>query len=335
MANRYWVGGSGTWNASNTTNWSATSGGTGGASVPTSADTVFLDAASGTVTVTLGANVTVSRLLLNSVFTGTIAFNGFKISLAGNAATIFNGSALTTYTGSPIIECTYSGSTGTRTLTTNVTNETTSFSFNIIAGTDIVQSAQRVKDLNFTGFSGTFEVGTTNKFIYGSLTLSSTMSLTTNTGPFRFEATSGTATHTFNNKTFNCPVTFNAAGSTQILNDALIVGSANTLTLTAGTVNFKSGTTSSAGTFIINGNPTIVLNATTSGSPATISQSTGTVNAQNATIKDITATGGATWNATNNVVDGGGNTGWNFTPSPVYAMGYAFALRSFTERKHF
>lgn len=44
MANRYWVGGSGQWNASNTTNWSATSGGSGGASVPTSGDNVFFDA---------------------------------------------------------------------------------------------------------------------------------------------------------------------------------------------------------------------------------------------------------------------------------------------------
>ena len=42
MANRYWVGGTGSWNAT-TTNWSATSGGAGGASVPTLADDVFFD----------------------------------------------------------------------------------------------------------------------------------------------------------------------------------------------------------------------------------------------------------------------------------------------------
>lgn len=47
MANRYWVGGSGTWDASSTTNWSATSGGAGGASVPTSADAVIFDSNSG------------------------------------------------------------------------------------------------------------------------------------------------------------------------------------------------------------------------------------------------------------------------------------------------
>lgn len=47
MANRYWRGGTGTWNSTNTTNWSATSGGAGGASVPTAADAVIFNASSG------------------------------------------------------------------------------------------------------------------------------------------------------------------------------------------------------------------------------------------------------------------------------------------------
>ena len=53
MANRYWVGGSGTWDATNTANWSATSGGAGGASVPSLTDVVFFNASSGGGTVTL------------------------------------------------------------------------------------------------------------------------------------------------------------------------------------------------------------------------------------------------------------------------------------------
>ena len=73
MANRYWVGGSGTWDATNTANWSATSGGAGGASVPGSADTVTFNAASGAVTVTLGYNPTVQTINFTG-FTGT--FNG-------------------------------------------------------------------------------------------------------------------------------------------------------------------------------------------------------------------------------------------------------------------
>lgn len=53
MANKYWVGGTGTWNNSTTTNWSDTSGGSGGATVPTSADDVFIDSSSGTGVITI------------------------------------------------------------------------------------------------------------------------------------------------------------------------------------------------------------------------------------------------------------------------------------------
>lgn len=44
MANRFWVGNAGTWDASSTTHWSATSGGSAGASAPSSTDDVFFDA---------------------------------------------------------------------------------------------------------------------------------------------------------------------------------------------------------------------------------------------------------------------------------------------------
>lgn len=50
MANRYWVG-TGTWDGSNTANWSTTSGGAGGASVPTSSDNVIFNSSSGVCTV--------------------------------------------------------------------------------------------------------------------------------------------------------------------------------------------------------------------------------------------------------------------------------------------
>jgi hypothetical protein len=39
MADRYWVGGTGTWSSTNTANWSTSSGGAGGASVPTARTT--------------------------------------------------------------------------------------------------------------------------------------------------------------------------------------------------------------------------------------------------------------------------------------------------------
>lgn len=41
MANRYWVGGNANWDATAGTKWATTSGGAGGAAVPTAADDVF------------------------------------------------------------------------------------------------------------------------------------------------------------------------------------------------------------------------------------------------------------------------------------------------------
>jgi hypothetical protein len=52
MPNRYWVGGTGTWDTSSTANWSATSGGAGGASAPTISDDVYLDSNSGVGVIT-------------------------------------------------------------------------------------------------------------------------------------------------------------------------------------------------------------------------------------------------------------------------------------------
>jgi hypothetical protein len=67
MAARFWVGGAGTWSSGNTANWSATSGGAGGASVPGSADTPTFDANSGTGVVTFtNGGVTVSTTTINN-----------------------------------------------------------------------------------------------------------------------------------------------------------------------------------------------------------------------------------------------------------------------------
>jgi hypothetical protein len=58
MADRYWVGGSGNWNATSTTNWAASSGGASGASAPTSADNVIFDTNSNTLLLPFTVTVT-------------------------------------------------------------------------------------------------------------------------------------------------------------------------------------------------------------------------------------------------------------------------------------
>lgn len=57
MADRYWVGAPGdAWDGSAGTKWATTSGGAGGAAVPTSVDDVYFDSNSGAVNVRLGLN---------------------------------------------------------------------------------------------------------------------------------------------------------------------------------------------------------------------------------------------------------------------------------------
>jgi len=72
MADRYWVAG-GTGNYNSSTNWSATSGGASGASVPTAVDNVFFNASSGAGTATINVASSCANLNLTG-FTGTLAF---------------------------------------------------------------------------------------------------------------------------------------------------------------------------------------------------------------------------------------------------------------------
>lgn len=92
MASRYWVGGTGTWG--DTARWSTTSGGAGGASVPTNADDVFFDANSGGGTVTIGGTAK------------TLDLRGFTGNFAGGTSIFYLGS------GSSYLTSTVGGLTG-------------------------------------------------------------------------------------------------------------------------------------------------------------------------------------------------------------------------------
>ena len=86
MANRYWVGGTATWDGTAGTKWSTTSGGAGGSSIPTAADDVFFSAGSGSGTVTLSAS-SVCRSLNCTGFTGTLSHpNSITVSIGDATA---------------------------------------------------------------------------------------------------------------------------------------------------------------------------------------------------------------------------------------------------------
>jgi len=90
MANRYWRGGSGTW-GSTTTNWSATAGGAGGASVPVAGDSVFFTLGTTyTVTFAAGTNFSVTDFTVSG---GTVTFvqaASMVLNVSGNFSILSN-----------------------------------------------------------------------------------------------------------------------------------------------------------------------------------------------------------------------------------------------------
>lgn len=254
MANRYWVGGTASWDATAGSKWALTSGGAGGQAVPTTSDTVFFDANSGANTVTLGTTGACSTISFSG-FTGTFAFGSNTITVAGNTAVIFTGVTTMTVTGTPVVNCTASSSTGTRTINTISMTEANAISFNISAGTDTItiNSASGIKNLNFTGFGGTLTNLT--RTIYGNLTLSSTMSLTSGVNTTTFAATSGIQNITSSTKTMDFPITVAGNGGTTRLVDALTLGSTRQLGLNIGTLDLNDKT-ATAGNFSSNNSNT-------------------------------------------------------------------------------
>ena len=93
MADRYWVGGSGTWDASTTTNWSASPGGANGASVPTATDNVFFDAASasGNYTVSITDGSTCANISVARATAGTLGVTGGALLISGSWTSVATG----------------------------------------------------------------------------------------------------------------------------------------------------------------------------------------------------------------------------------------------------
>jgi len=105
-------------------------------------------------------------------------------------------------------------------------------------------------------------------------------------------------------------------------------------TVTSATaIELPQGATTTFTNFSLSGASTaqVTLRSTSSVTRATVSKASGTVSTSYLTIKDIAATGGATWNAFEGTpyfnVNDGNNTGWIFTgPPSVVNSGAFFSL---------
>lgn len=150
MASRYWVGGTANWDATAGTKWATTSGGGGGSAVPTSADDVFFDGASGAVTVTLASAGNCKNLDFTG-FTGTFAGSS-SISIYGNLT--FVAGMTKTHSGG----ITFRATSGTKTITTNGISVPNAITFNGSGGTFQLQDNLTVgASRNWTLTAGTFD----------------------------------------------------------------------------------------------------------------------------------------------------------------------------------
>jgi hypothetical protein len=158
MATRYWVGGSGTWDTTTTTNWSTASNGAGGASAPTSADNVIIDTSSGTGTITCTAGVC-NNLTVTATQAIILGAASSTLSVYGSL-TFPSGGSFSASTNSWTL--TFAGTTTGLTITTNGKSLSTII-FNGVGGGWTLGSALTTT-VTITLTNGTFDTSSSGNY---------------------------------------------------------------------------------------------------------------------------------------------------------------------------
>ena len=257
--------------------------------------------------------------------TRTIAFGTGNISCSGTGTvwTTATSGNLTT-TGTQVVNVTSSGSTAI-TVSSGALSEANSISFNFTGGTYALTflgtSSHTARNVNFTGYAGTWQAIGSSVIIYGNLTLSTGMSLSASGNTLFFGATSGIKTITSNGKTMDFTPRFDGVGGTWRLEDALTFGSTRVINFANGTVNLNGFTlTAGRGTVLLgtknitfNGGTLLLTDAATTtwnnAAPTnfttTAGTGTGTISMTSASAKTFVG-GGSVYNCTLN--QGGAGT---------------------------
>jgi hypothetical protein len=357
MANRYWVGGTANWDGTAGTKWDSVSGGSGGQSVPTSADDVFFDGNS-TGTCTISAGNTGAKTITCTGFTGGLTVSA-AITLSGSLTLVsgmtysataritFIATATITTAGKTMHAFTVNGAGITVGLGDAYTFSTANASINITQGTfntnNFNITGTATASNNIINMSGT----TTRAVNLGSSTLtfavnlgdiwnaSTTTNLTFNAGTSSlvFTGSGGTfqgGSLTYYNLTFsnNFSRTINGANTfnTLTLSGTTSITGNNTVTTLANgaspaTFSFTAGTTTTLTNWNVNGTAgNLVTIQSATAANHTLSKASGTVDANYLSISRSTATGGAVWNAGANSTDGGNNSGWIFGTNTNFLM---------------
>jgi hypothetical protein len=170
MATFYWVGGAGTWDGSTTTNWASSSGGAGGAGVPTLSDNAVFDSSSNATAyaVTLGSGAVCADWTVAGPLVGNVTFSGTAgISVYGTLLWPVSG-MVRSYTGTT----TFTSTTTGKTVTTNglsIGNVT----FDGVGGGWVLGSALTATAANITVTNGSLSTSASNYSITAARFLSS------------------------------------------------------------------------------------------------------------------------------------------------------------------
>lgn len=336
MADRYWVGGTAAWDATAGTKWATTSGGAGGASVPTSVDDVFFTNLS-TGTCTIASGNTGAKSINCTGFTGTLVSN--NITVAGSitlssgmiytpgGTTTFSGTGTLTTAGKAFSEMLIGNGVGTLTLGDALNIATRSIT--LTAGTFNTASYAVTLNSIITGGVGVRAVtlNASSVTVSGSFNFASALNFTLNAGTSQINFTGGGGG-------------FSGSGFT--FYDVSYTSTATTSPALPGTNTFNnlSITAPTAGIKIVNfaANQTINGSLTTSGTSSTQrvqfgssvagtqrTLSVATIGAlTNTNWQDIALTGAASpWTAPLGVVDLKNNTGITFDTTTLYWVGGA------------
>lgn len=350
MASRFWRGGSGTWDDTNTANWSATSGGAGGASVPTASDAVFVNANSGGGTITIGTGAACQSLDCTGAPATTIAFGSNTLNIQRGLTFVANitptgqttgtiqfnasannggaGWAITT-AGKTMPFMTFNGSGGmwtlqdALTLSRDITINLGTFKGNAktISCRSILSSGTGTRTIDITNCSVTCTSANQAWNLQDSTNLTltatgSTLTISNVEGGFQFTGYFGSTALTYGS------VVFSGSGDgNQSLGGSGALTFAN-LTRTGGagklpSFSIQPTSITVTGTFTANGNSAInrlVIGSSVPGTACTITAAA--VSTSYSDWRDITAAGAANWNLsaiTGNSGDAGGNTGITFT----------------------
>jgi hypothetical protein len=224
MADRYWILGTGTWDSTSTTNWSDTSGGTGGFSVPTASDNVFFDANSnvgaGAFTVTMANTPRVCNDFTASGLDGVMTLAGTVIGLTVSGSLTFQATNFTrSYSGVTTFNATTTG----KTVTTNGVAFGAAVTFDGVGGGWTLGSALTATSQTITVTNGTFDTSSSGNYAISCNQIASSNSnirtINLNASTISLNSNAAVTFTTSTNLTFNAGTSLiTCANSSAIIN---------------------------------------------------------------------------------------------------------------------